>query len=108
VSQGADDGVYSFSLSRSTLYPKIYVLSLGRCLFSSVTFKEDFHSFVTMLVLFFSLGNRQWEAVIESTAKMIVLLVKCLESYNTDRVALGVAASHLMTDQCLEHQNAES
>lgn len=60
MAQEADDGVYSFSLSRSPLYPSVYVLSLGRGLFSSVTFKEDFHSFVTMLVLFFSIGNRQW------------------------------------------------
>lgn len=31
-----------FFVSRSPLYPSIYVLSLGRGLFSSVTFKEDF------------------------------------------------------------------
>lgn len=42
VAQEADDGVYSFFVSRSPLYPSIYVLLLGRGLFSSVTFKEDF------------------------------------------------------------------
>lgn len=48
-----------FSLSRSSLYPGIYVLSLGRGLFSSVTSKKDFPSFLTVWVPFFSTGSRQ-------------------------------------------------
>lgn len=60
VSQEADNGVFSFSLSRSLLCPSISVLSPGRDSFSGVTFKEDFHSPVTLLVLFCSLGGRQW------------------------------------------------
>lgn len=39
--------------ARAALY------SLGQGSFSSVTFKEDFHSPVTLLVLFCSLGGRQ-------------------------------------------------
>lgn len=49
----------------------------------------------------------EWEAVIESTARMTVLLIECLEH----RAALAGlhrgAASLVMSDQCLQHPNAE-
>lgn len=84
MAQEAVDAVHAFSLGRSPLYPSIYVLSLGRGLFSSVTFEEEFHSFVTLLVLFRRKQTAvEWEAVIERTAKRIVLLIKRLESHTT-------------------------
>lgn len=48
-----------------------------------MTFKEEFHSFVSMLVLFHRKHVVEWEAVIGRTAKMIVLLIKCPESHAT-------------------------
>lgn len=62
----------------SLLCPGVSVLSLG--LFSYVTFKEDFtSSSMTLLVLFCRRPNVvEWKAVIESAAKVIVLLTENL------------------------------
>lgn len=98
-----------FSLSRSPLYPGIYVLSLGRGLFSSVTSKKDFHSFLTVWVLFFPqeadngwMGSSNWKHSPDDCIANRMSWASC----GTGKAAGRVAASLVRSAQCLQHPNA--
>lgn len=48
----------------------------------------------------------EWEAVIESTAKMSVLLIECLEHHTALAGLQERSSSLVMSDQCLQHPRA--